>query len=94
LFLIAATDPVVAASAGFAPDLIDRLVPLHVEVLLRGVDQARRQSRERLADALELVVALDVDTAIRSDATLAAFVVDRGAPAVVEPVRLAEAGCR
>ena len=94
LFLVAATDPVVAVSLGFAPDLVDRMVSLHLEALHGAVRRARQQPDAALAIALEAVIELDIGAALGSDRTLAAAVVARGAPAIVEPIRRAEDGCR
>ncbi len=93
LFLVAVTDPVVAVSLGFAPDLVERMVSLHVEALRGALDRALQRSADSLAAALETLIELDVGTALGSDVTLAAVVVARGKPAIVEPIRAAEDDC-
>ncbi len=93
MFLIGATDPVAAVALGFGPDLVDRLVIVHTELLGEAIEMARRSSDEALAMAIDSVLRLDVEAARASGAAMAEFVVARGAPAIVEPVRRAEQQC-
>lgn len=90
LFLIAATDPLVAIGAGLTGAAVEQLIEQHVWALAEGRNAAEASGDLALGHALERLSAVVIDG---GDARLAAVAVERAAPEIVEPIAQAEVTC-
>jgi len=95
LFLVGATDPLVALGLGLDGLQIERTIEWHRWALAEGVDAARRTGDGYTAEALSAMSRLEIGAALLGNdaAALANGATARAEPAIIEPLVAAEQSC-